>query len=131
MDAPLNTSGIHHIGLRCSDLDRARKFYGDLLGFKVIREKPVLIFLAGATAIAMKGPEKQSPPDDAFNPFRIGLDHIALACDSEAELRRIADALSRSGVENSGIKPDDQMNGRLYVAFKDPDRIAWEFYMTK
>jgi catechol-2,3-dioxygenase len=76
-----NTPGIHHIGLRCSNLERAKAFYSTILGFKIIREEPIFVFLAGSTVVAMKGPEADSPNDDVFNPFRIGLDHIALACD--------------------------------------------------
>jgi len=64
-----------------------------------------------------------------FNPFRVGLDHIALACEDESELQRVASALSDAGVENTGIKTDDVL-GKRYIAFKDPDRIAWEFYMV-
>jgi len=63
------------------------------------------------------------------DPFRVGLDHVALACSEEVELERVAAALSKAGVENTGVKTDPTLNKR-YVAFKDPDRIAWEFYMA-
>ena len=46
-----------------------------------------------------------------------------------AELKRVADALSAAGIENTGAKRDETL-GKDYVAFKDPDRIAWEFYMA-
>jgi catechol 2,3-dioxygenase-like lactoylglutathione lyase family enzyme len=127
----IKTPGVHHIGLRCSDLGRAKHFYGTVLGFKILLESPLLIFMAGSTAIALKGPEAGTPANDAFNPFRVGLDHIALACTEESELDALAAALAAAGVENSGIKTDPMMGGRKYIAFKDPDRIAWEFYMTK
>jgi glyoxylase I family protein len=54
---------------------------------------------------------------------------VALGCDSEAELERVAAALTKAGVENTGVKVDDTL-GKKYVAFKDPDRINWEFYMV-
>ena len=57
------------------------------------------------------------------------MDHIALACTDEAELARVADALAAAGVENTGVKLDETL-GKRYVAFKDPDRIAWELYMA-
>jgi hypothetical protein len=31
-------------------------------------------------------------------------------------------------IENTGVNWMHALN-KLYVAFKDPDRIAWEFYM--
>lgn len=58
-----------------------------------------------------------------YNPFRVGLDHIALACDDEAELERVAKALTEAGVENTGVKSYATLDKR-YVAFKDPDRIS-------
>lgn len=54
------------------------------------------------------------------------LDHIALGCEDEAELERVANALNEAGVENTGLKMDEALDKR-YVAFKDTDRIAWEF----
>ena len=38
--------------------------------------------------------------------------------------KKITDA----GVENTGVKLDETLQ-KLYVAFKDPDGIKWEFYM--
>ena len=61
-------------------------------------------------------------------PFNIGLDHVALACETEEELHRVAKELSDAGVENTGVKLDETLQ-KNYVAFKDPDRIQWEFYM--
>jgi glyoxylase I family protein len=84
--------------------------------------------MAGGTAIGVRGPEGETPAGDRFNPFRVGLDHIALGCEDEAELNRVADALQAAGVENTGVKLDETL-GKKYVAFKDPDRISWEYYM--
>ena len=53
----------------------------------------------------------------------------ALACPDSMELRRVAAALTAAGINNTGIKVDPTLN-KEYVAFKDPDGIAWEFYMV-
>jgi glyoxylase I family protein len=124
------TSGIHHLALRVSDLSRARRFYADVLGFAVVLEAPgFFLFLAGGTAVGVRGPEAGTPKNDRFDPFRVGLDHVALACRDESELERVAAALAGAGVPNTGIRLDPALN-RQYVAFKDPDGIAWEFYMA-
>lgn len=124
------TSGVHHLALRVSDLGRARRFYVETLGFDVLLEGPnIFLFAAGGTPIGVRGPEEDSPGGDRFNPYRVGLDHVALACSDEAELERVAAALADAGVENTGVKLDEVL-GKRYVAFKDPDRIAWEFYMA-
>lgn len=126
----IRTTGVHHVALRTTDLERAKRFYVGLLGFPVALEvEGLVIFLAGSTPIAVRAPDAQTPAGDRFNPFRAGLDHMALACESEAELERVAAALKEAGVENTGVKLDETL-GKRYVAFKDPDRIAWEFYMV-
>lgn len=130
MSIGIKTPGVHHIALRVSDLKRARKFYIDTLGFSVLMEMPTgFLFLAGTTAIGIRGPEDGTPAGDTFSPFRVGLDHLAIACEDEAELDRVAERLAEAGIENTGVKTDETL-GKRYVAFKDPDRIAWEYYMA-
>jgi glyoxylase I family protein len=126
----IQTPGVHHIALRVHDFEHARRFYIDTLGFELLMEVPGLfLFRAGETAFGVRAPVEQSPAEDVFSPFRVGLDHIALACTDEAELNRVAQALQAAGVENTGVKHDETL-GKNYVSFKDPDRIAWEFYMA-
>jgi glyoxylase I family protein len=124
------TTGIHHLTLRATDLIRARAFYGGTLGLPIVLETPELfVALAGGTAVAVRGPDARTPAGDCFDPFRVGLDHVALACGLEAELERVAVALEAARVPSTGLTFDPVLQ-RRYVAFKDPDGIAWEFYMA-
>jgi glyoxylase I family protein len=126
----IQTTGIHHAALRSTDLARSRVFYIDRLGFPLLLETADLfIFGAGASAVAVRGPGAATAPDDSFDPYRVGLDHVALGCADAKELRRVAGALTAAGVQNTGVKTDATL-GKEYVAFKDPDGIAWELYMT-
>jgi glyoxylase I family protein len=130
MGIDIKTPGVHHVALRVTDLARSREFYIDTLGFPVAMEVDGLIlFLAGGTAVGLRGPDAATPAGDVFNPFRAGLDHIALACTEDAELDRVAAALEEKGIDNTGVKMDETL-GKRYVAFKDPDRISWELYMA-
>jgi glyoxylase I family protein len=130
MPIQMKTPGVHHISLRVSDLKRAKKFYCDTLGFKHLMDADNLcLFQAGGTPFGLRGPTADMPKGDKFNPFRVGVDHIALACTDASELKRVADALAAAGIENTGAKHDETLD-KDYVAFKDPDRIAWEFYMA-
>jgi len=124
------TKGLVHVALRTTDFARAKAFYHDLLGFPIALDTPeILGFLVGATFIAFKQAQPTHPGGSTFTPFNVGLDHIAIACEDEAELHRVAAALQAAGVENTGVKVDT-VGPMQYVAFKDPDRIAWEFYMV-
>lgn len=129
MKIGIKTPGFHHISLRSTDILRSKGFYADLLGFPLVLEKETFfICMAGSTAVGVQGPDTATPRDDVFNPFRVGLDHVALSCTEELELRRVAEALSAAGVKNTGVKLDTTLN-KQYVAFKDPDGIAWELFM--
>ena len=126
----IQTAGVHHVSFRCADIARSRLFYIERLGFPLLMETPELfLFAAGATAFGVRAPAPSTADGDAFDPFRVGLDHVALACADAAELRRVATALTAAGVENTGVKTDDVL-GKDYVAFKDPDGIKWELYMA-
>lgn len=130
MEIPIKiqTPGVHHIAIRVTDLERSKNFYIEKLGFSAVLDQPhLVIFFAGTTAIALKGPEGKVDPADQFNPFRVGLDHIALGCDNREELDRVAKALNNHQVQNTGIKRDEVLQ-KDYIAFKDPDQISWEFY---
>ena len=130
MTIALQTTGVHHLTLRSTDLARARGFYGGTLGFPIVLETAdVFVALAGDTALAVRGPDARTPAGDRFDPFRVGLDHVALGCAREAELERVAAALESARVPSTGLTFDPVLQ-RRYVAFKDPDGIAWEFYMA-
>ena len=130
MSVNIKTTGVHHVALRVSNLERAKRFYTETLGFPVVVDSPELVlFLAGGTAFGLRAPSDQTPAGDKFSPHRVGIDHIALACAEETELERVAKALADAGIENTGAKTDETL-GKRYVAFKDPDRIAWELYMA-
>ncbi len=130
MSINIKTTGIHHVALRSTDMQRSKRFYTETLGFEILLETPELfLFKAGDAAFGVRDRDAQTPAGDKFNPFRVGLDHVALACDDEAELDRVAKALTEAGIENTGVKTDATL-GKKYVAFKDPDRISWELYMA-
>jgi glyoxylase I family protein len=131
MGIDLKTSGVHHIALRTVNLDRSKHFYKQLLGFPLLMEAPgIFLFLAGSTAVAVRGPESGTAPSDRFDPLRVGLDHVALGCTDENELQRVASALSNAAIWNTGVKLDTSLN-KNYLGFKDPDGIKWELYMAK
>jgi glyoxylase I family protein len=130
MAISIKTPGVHHIALRSADYERSKRFYLETLGFPAaVEAENLFIFMAGNSAIGVRGAESDTPAGDSFNPHRVGLDHIAIACEDEAEIERVAAELSEAGVWNTGAKMDPTL-GKKYVAFKDPDGIKWELYMV-
>ncbi len=125
------TPGIHHICLRCLDLNITSNFYQNILGLPLVLDSPdLIIFQAGIVFIAFRQANFKQESEAKFNPLRIGMDHLAMSCETEDELNRFTKGLADAGIENTGVKFDDILQ-KKYVAFKDPDRIQWEFYMVK
>ena len=127
----LQTGGLHHLAIRVADLARAKAFYVETLGFPLVmeREGVVAIINAGGTFIGIRGPDAQTAAGDRFDPFRVGLDHLALAMPDAATLDAVARQLDEAGVPNNGVE-DDAVLGGKYISFYDPDGIAWELYSS-
>ena len=124
----LNANGLSHLGLRVTNLARAKRFYVDTLGCQLVREidGAVLVNMYG-TLIALYGADSHSPRDDHFDPFRVGLDHLALAIADPSQLEDMQRDLDAAGVRNNGVE-EDPATHRQYISFYDPDDIAWELY---
>jgi catechol 2,3-dioxygenase-like lactoylglutathione lyase family enzyme len=123
----MNTDGLHHIGLRVSDVGRSKRFYTTALGFTGVLDIEGLSLVAGhGTLLGLRGGAPETDGGDKFSPFRIGLDHLALAV-SAAQLESLKAALDAAGVRNNGVE-QDELTGASYIAFFDPDGIAWELY---
>ena len=108
---------IHHIALRSMDFDITKNFYGNTLGWKLVMNNPdLIIFLVGSVFIAFKKAEPRDKQYSSFSPFEVGLDHIAITCETEEELHAFAKKLADAGVENTGVKKDETLQ-KLYVVF--------------
>ena len=95
----LLTDGLHHLSIRTTDLARATRFYTDTLGFQLVRERDGAVLLnAHGTLFGVLGAAPETSPEDRFDPFRVGLDHLALAvanAESLYELKQQLDAAVR------------------------------------
>ncbi len=126
----LNAQGLSHLGLRVTDLARAKQFYVDTLGGELVREidDAVLVNMYGIL-IGLYGvnPDSYYARHDRFDPFRVGLDHLALAVDDPGILEGLKQELDAAGVPNNGVEEDPETHDK-YISFHDPDGIAWELY---
>lgn len=132
----MDTSGLDHINLTVSDLERSRRFYGDLLGFdlkQIPLDYPISFaagtyyFMVGSVEITLVA-HRSTPPGDRFDESRIGLDHLSFKAPDEAALHALVKTLNEAGVENSGVQVYAP-NGKQYVVFRDPDNIQLEYWL--
>ncbi len=122
-------TGIGHIALRVTDLQRAKRFYTEQLGWLLARQTDRACFVSiGGTTLVLIASTEQTQADDRFDPFRVGLDHLALTV-SAMELPGLKQRLDAAGVRNNGIEHDNR-SGADSITFYDPDEIAWEFYAS-
>jgi glyoxylase I family protein len=124
----METSGLNHIILTISNVAKSRTFYGDLLGFTLVDIADGFCFVTGGVAFFLF-PSNHPLPNDRFNEFRIGLDHLSFTAPNEAALHSLADKLMASGIETQGVEL--YHTGNKYVAFRDPDNIQLEYWLPK
>lgn len=124
----METSGLNHIIVTINDVKISQSFYGGLLGFEIKNIADGFFFVVGGVSIFFF-PSNHPIPDDRFNEFRIGLDHLAFTAPNEEALQSFADHLKASGVETNGV--ETYHTGNKYVAFRDPDNIQLEYWLPK
>ena len=125
----VKTTGVSHITLRVSDLDRSIAFYRDVLGFDVQRPADDLaLFFSGPTLVGLRPPLEGTPEGDRFSEYRIGVDHLAFTVPDTDELEKLVEALREAEVETAGIETDE-VTQKQYVCFRDPDNVQWECFL--
>ena len=86
----LEISGFSHVAVRVTDLQRARRFYVDLLGLPVALEvEGVVLVKTGSGLLGIRGDAAGAKPGDRFDPHRVGLDHLSFAVDTVEPLERM------------------------------------------
>jgi len=124
----METTGLNHIIMTIKDVKVSRAFYGDLLGFEIKELPDGFFFITGGVMIFFYS-SHHPLPEDRFNEFRIGLDHLAFTAPSEDALQSLAELLQVSGVETKGV--EIYQTGNKYIAFRDPDNIQLEYWLPK
>jgi len=122
---------LHTGGLHTSRFERpiCRERSGSIrdAAFSRMREADGAVLLnANGTVLDYWAPSGDSPKD-RFDPFRVGLDHIALAVDNaESCTSSTAIAAAGGGVRNNGVGTTPlRAPGTSLLR---PDGIAWELY---
>ena len=119
----------HHIAIICSDYAKAKEFYIDKLGFRLVREvwreaqqDYLRMLTLGDTTLELfiKADAPQRPND----PEAMGLRHLAFHVENVEEGEKWLQSL---GIETEPIR-EDKCNGGRYLFFKDPDGLPLELH---
>jgi len=129
---PPAPSGIHHIGLTVTDLERSGEWYSRVLGLErafeiedVQGRGRKVAFLIPGTPVRLAMALHQSNQGERFSEFRTGMDHLAFTVADRAELDRWVARLDGLGVPHSDIT--EGQTG-WFIALRDPDNIQLELY---
>lgn len=123
---------IHHAAIICSDYERSRRFYTEVLGLAIVAEhfraarnswKLDLALPDGSQVELFSFP--QAPPRPSY-PEAQGLRHLAFAVTDVAACQQ---RLAAMGVATEDIRVDEY-TGQRFVFFADPDGLPLELYET-
>src|SRR5262245_33951959 len=125
----IKLAGIGHVLLRVADEEASKRFYREVLGFRVAEQDPEHggVFMTLGDGFHTLDITQHPAPTDAVRPERgqLGLVHIAFKVDSYAALRDAYANLSATGVEVE--RALDHLGQRsLYVTA--PDGNGLEIY---
>jgi glyoxylase I family protein len=129
----MRSSGVHHVDLVVSSIERSLPFYRDLLGplgwhglseVEGERGETIWYLWGPGTSVGLRAAQSDSPGIDRY---RMGLHHVAFEAysralvDERAEWLRGQDAEIESGPEEYAYQP-----GYYAVFFYDPDGLKLE-----
>ena len=126
----MNIKALHHVAILTDDYERSKKFYTDVLGFKILAETyredrksyKLDLTINGQYQIELFSfPESK---ERASFPEQKGLRHLAFAVeDIETS---VAELISK-GVDVQGIRIDELTN-KKFCFFYDPNGQPLELY---
>ncbi|MEX3957756.1 VOC family protein [Trinickia sp. EG282A] len=129
-NAAMRLDGVHHIAIICSDYERSRRFYTDILGFPAMREtwraerRSWKLDLAVGDHCQLELFSFPDAPPRPSYPEARGLRHLAFSTDN---IDRCVDWLTENGVMVEPVRLDE-LTGQRFVFFSDPDGLPIELY---
>lgn len=121
---------IHHTSIICSNYEKSKTFYTEILGLKIIRETfrqerqsyKLDLSLGGEYIIELFS--FPNPPKRLSRPEATGLRHIAFEVDN---LNHVVEKLKQRNIIAEQIRLDEITN-KHFTFFFDPDNLPIELY---
>ncbi|MFI5139602.1 MAG: VOC family protein [Sphingobacteriales bacterium] len=126
----LKLNRIHHIAIICSDYEKSKHFYSEILGLKILREvyraerKSYKLDLEVGNQYQIELFSFPDPPARPSQPEAAGLRHLAFEAD---DIEEAAARIKEQGVFVEPIRTDE-FTGKRFTFFADPDGLPIEFY---
>lgn len=126
----LQLQNIHHIAIICSDYSVSKKFYTEVLGFRVLGEyyragrKSYKLDLALGDRYMIELFSFPDPPQRVSRPEARGLRHLAF---SVIDMDAAVATLTMHNVTAEPIRIDE-FTGKRFTFFSDPDGLPLELY---
>jgi glyoxylase I family protein len=130
----MRMTGYHHLSFTVTDLDRSVAWYQDVLGFRIDSEverpdfrRIRLRHADGPVTVTLTRHDEGS--GDRFDERRTGLDHVAFAVPTLADVEAFKHRFEERGVEHSEIRavPGERTDGGV-ITLRDPDNIQLEVF---
>ena len=128
----MRSTGVHHVDLVVSSIERSLPFYRDLLGplgwhgvseTQGERGETIWYLWGPGTSIGLREAQTEGPHDR----YRIGLHHLAFEATSRSAVNERTEWLRAQGIEiESGPEEYWYQPGYYAVFFFDPDGIKLE-----
>lgn len=126
----LQLKNVHHIAIICSDYERSKKFYTDVLGCTIVLETFRAERNSYKLDLAINGTyiielfSFPNPPARPSRPESCGLRHLAFSVDN---IEHSIEYLKSKDVICEPIRIDTLTNKR-FTFFADPDGLPLELY---
>jgi glyoxylase I family protein len=129
------STGVHHVDLVVSSLERSLPFYRELLAPLGYTDASTIEGERGETVWYLSGPavtvsiglREAEARDRTHDRYAVGLHHLAVEADSRATVDERAGWLGRGGAEIESLPREyDYLPGYYAVFFYDPDGLKLE-----
>jgi catechol 2,3-dioxygenase-like lactoylglutathione lyase family enzyme len=125
----MSIGGISHISLTVRNVDAARTFWVDVMGFVSRIEQPDLVVLVHPDSrVSLALVTHEGAAEGPFDERHVGLDHLALDVDGVDALRRWEESFDAAEVARSPVV-ETPFGWHLNV--RAPDNIAVELLAMK
>jgi catechol 2,3-dioxygenase-like lactoylglutathione lyase family enzyme len=130
----VRSTGVHHVDLVVSSIERSLPFYRDLLGplgfhrvGEVEGERGETIWYLSGAGCEIGLRKAQTENGQPYDRYRVGLHHLAFEASSRAAIDERAEWVRSQGMEiESEPQEYGYMPGYYAVFFYDPDGIKLE-----